>query len=179
MNQFEQEFVKQSVSFLLDDFLPKIELASGKMTDKQMWWRANEESNSVGNLLLHLAGNVRQWIICGIGGAEDLRHRQAEFDQRGDASPQELLSNLRKTVEEACRILENLKTDSLLEKRLIQGRETTVLSAVYHVIEHFSMHAGQIVFAAKIFQGEMNFYDDAGGMAIPRWKRRDQTRVVF
>lgn len=179
MNQFEQEFVKQSVSFLLDDFLPKIELASEKMTHEQIWWRANEASNSVGNLLLHLAGNVRQWIVSGIGGAEDLRDRQGEFDERGNASPEELLSNLRKTVEEACRVLENLKADSLLEKRLIQGRETTILSAVYHVVEHFSMHAGQIVFAAKIFQGEMNFYDDAGGMAIPRWNRPDSKRVVF
>jgi uncharacterized damage-inducible protein DinB len=179
MNQFEQEFVKQSVSFLLDDFLPKIELASWKMSDEQIWWRANEESNSVGNLLLHLAGNVRQWIVCGIGGAEDLRRRQGEFDQRGEVSQQELLSDLRKTVEEACQVLENLNADSLLEKRFIQGRETTILSAVYHVVEHFSMHAGQIVFAAKIFQGEMSFYDDAGGMAIPRWKRPDQTRVVY
>ena len=179
MNRLEHEFVAQSESFLSEDFLPKIEAAVGKLTDEQIWWRANEESNSIGNLLLHLAGNVRQWIVGGIGGAPDSRQRQLEFERRGEISGAELLSNLRETVKEACRVLNNLQPEDLLEKRLIQGRETAVLQAVYHVVTHFSMHAGQIIFVAKMFQGSMNFYDDAGGLAVPRWKRQDENRVAF
>ena len=179
MNRLEREFVAQSISFLSEDFLPKIEAAVGKLTDEQIWWRANEESNSVGNLLLHLAGNVRQWIVSGVGGAPDSRQRQLEFERRGEISGAELLSNLRETIEEACGVLGKLQPESLLEKRLIQGRETAVSQAVYHVVTHFSMHAGQIIFVAKMFQGSLNFYDDANGLAIPRWKRQDENRVAF
>jgi uncharacterized damage-inducible protein DinB len=164
---------------LLDDFLVKIERSVNKMTDEQIWWRANEESNSIGNLLLHLAGNVRQWIVSGIGGAPDNRFRQGEFDERNLISGEELLTNLRKTVEEACAVLENLTDDGLLEKRSIQGRDTTVLAAVYHVAEHFAMHAGQIIFIAKMFAGDMKFYEDAGGLAIPNWRRPDENRAAF
>lgn len=179
MNNLGKDFLIQSHSFLLDDFLPKIEAAVNKLSEEQIWWRANEESNSIGNLLLHLSGNVRQWIISGVGVAEDKRFRQGEFDERNQISGAELLKNLRATIEEACQVLENLDSDALLEKRLIQGRETSVLSAVYHVVEHFAMHTGQIIFVAKMFAGDMNFYDAAGGLAIPRWKRPDENRVVF
>ncbi|HEX8198452.1 MAG TPA: DinB family protein [Pyrinomonadaceae bacterium] len=180
MNGFEQEFVAQSKSFLLDDFLVKIERAVNKMTDEQIWWRANEESNSVGNLLLHLAGNVRQWIVSGIGGAPDNRFRQIEFDERNQISGEELLAILRNVVETACAVLDNLNADDLLEKRSIQGRDTTVLSAIYHVAEHFAMHAGQIIFIAKMFAGDMKFYEDAGGLAIPNWRRtEDDDRAAF
>ena len=179
MNGFEQEFVAQSKSFLLDDFLVKIERAVNKMTDEQIWWRAGDESNGVGNLLLHLAGNVRQWIVSGIGGAPDNRFRQGEFDERNQISGAELLANLRNAVEEACSVLEKLNADDLLENRSIQGRDTTLLSAIYHVTEHFAMHAGQIIFIAKMFAGDMKFYEDAGGLAIPNWRRPDKDRAAF
>ncbi|MDQ4122447.1 MAG: DUF1572 domain-containing protein [Acidobacteriota bacterium] len=179
MNQFELEFIAQSKSFLLEDFLVKIERAVQKMTDEQIWWRANEESNSVGNLLLHLTGNVRQWIISGIGGAQDNRFRQGEFDERNQISGAELLANLRKTVEEASAILGSLNAAGLLEKRLIQGRDTTVLSAIYHVVEHFAMHTGQIIFVAKMFAGDMKFYEDAGGLAIPNWRNKENDRPAL
>lgn len=179
MNDSEKEFVTQSQSFLRDDFLVKIERAVQKMTDEQIWWRANEESNSVGNLLLHLSGNVRQWIISGIGGAPDNRFRQSEFDERNQIGGAELLTNLRKTIEEACAVLENLNADDLLEKGLIQGRETTALSAIYHVVEHFAMHAGQIIFIAKLFAGDLKFYEDAGGLAIPNWIHDTGERAAF
>ena len=179
MSEFGEEFLSQSRSFLLDDFLPKIENSLEKLSAEQVWWRANEESNSAGNLILHLTGNIRQWIISGIGGAADTRFRQQEFDERKAIPPVELLGNLRITVEEACRVLENFEPSALLEKRIIQGRETTVLSAVYHVVEHFSMHTGQIIFVAKMLAGDTAFYDDAGGMAIPKWKKTDTNRPTF
>lgn len=179
MNQIGQEFVAQSASFLRDDFLVKIERSVGKMTDEQIWWRANEESNSVGNLLMHLTGNVRQWVLSGVGGAPDTRFRQGEFDERRQISGAELLTDLRNTVEEACAVLENLNMDDLLAKRRIQNRETTVLSAIYHVVEHFAMHAGQVLFAAKMFTGDLDFYENAGGLAIPKWNVREDNQTGY
>lgn len=170
MNEFGQEFLLQSRKFLLGEFLPKIELSIAKLSDEQIWWRANEESNSIGNLLLHLAGNVRQWIVSGIGGAEDRRFRQGEFDERAQISRGELMSKLRQTVEEACEVLKNFDADKLLEKRTIQGREIAVMPAVYHVVEHFAMHTGQIILIAKSFAGDMNFYENAGGNTRPNWE---------
>src|SRR5687768_5541981 len=75
-------FVQQAREFLRDEYLPKIERCLEKLTDDQIWWRSNSESNSIGNLLLHLSGNARQWIVCGLGGETDARVRQAEFDER-------------------------------------------------------------------------------------------------
>ena len=77
MNEIGQAFIAQSQYHLAKDFLPKIERCIGLLGDEQIWWRANEQSNSIGNLLLHLSGNVRQWIICGLGGATDSRDRDA------------------------------------------------------------------------------------------------------
>src|SRR5688572_20832827 len=93
-------FVQRARMFLTDEYLPKIEQCLEKLNDDQIWWRANPESNSIGNLILHLCGNANQWIVCGLGTEPDNRKRQSEFDQRGDTSRDELLGLLRKTVEQ-------------------------------------------------------------------------------
>src|ERR687898_3667030 len=85
-------FINTARNFLLDDYLPKIERCLEKLTDEQIWWRANEESNSIGNLILHLCGNARQWIISGIGSRPDTRARDAEFEEREVISRDELLT---------------------------------------------------------------------------------------
>lgn len=170
-NQIGREFLLQSQKLLLEDYLPIIEFSARRLGVEQTWWRANEHSNSVGNLLLHLSGNVRQWIISGIGGdCQDARKRELEFNAREHLPSEELLTQLRATVEEAARVLENFDSEKLLEKRIIQGREVSALDAVYHVVEHFAMHAGQIIFVAKMFSGNLDFYEDAGGLARPKWK---------
>src|SRR3982074_762610 len=80
--EISNAFVAQARAFLSTDYLPKIERCLEQLTDEEVWWRANQESNSIGNLLLHLSGNARQWIVCGLGGASDQRERQKEFDER-------------------------------------------------------------------------------------------------
>src|SRR5437667_7831643 len=132
MNDVGQAFIAQSQYHLAKDFLPKIERCVGLLNDEQIWWRANEQSNSIGNLLLHLSGNVRQWIICGLGGATDARNRDSEFTQREMISRSELVARLRQTVEEAVDVLGRLKPDALLEKRAIQGFEVSMLEAILH-----------------------------------------------
>src|SRR5438046_10534773 len=98
MNDTGQEFISRSRYHLIEDFLPKIERCLERLTDEQIWSRPNEQSNSIGNLLLHLSGNARQWIVCGVGGAADSRDRDAEFAQRTVIARGDLHSLLRRTV---------------------------------------------------------------------------------
>src|SRR6266852_9067852 len=116
MSDLGQAFIARSQHHLAEDFLPKIERCLGRLTDEQIWWRANEQSNSIGNLLLHLSGNVRQWIICGLGDATDSRDRDSEFAQRGEIPRAELFDRLKRTVDEAVEVLGRLDSDALLAK---------------------------------------------------------------
>ena len=169
MNETGQEFIARSRHHLLNDFLPKIERCLELLSDEQIWWRANAESNSIGNLLLHLSGNVRQWIVSGIGGASDGRDRDAEFAQREIVSRAELLDRLRQTLREADAALAGFPNDELLKRLTIQGCEVTALEAILHVVEHFSMHTGQIVLVTKLLTStDLRFYDFAEG--VPRMR---------
>lgn len=160
MNQTGQEFIARSRYHLLEDFLPKIERCVELLTDEQIWWRPNAESNSIGNLILHLSGNARQWIVCGLGGELDQRDRDAEFAQRDVVSRNELLARIKQTISEVDATLADFDPDGLLEKRTIQGFEVSALEAIFHVVEHFSMHVGQIVFITKqLTARDMRFYD--------------------
>ncbi len=156
--------------FLTEEYLPKIERCVEKLTSEQIWWRANPESNSIGNLILHLSGNAHQWIVCGLGAETDNRKRQTEFDQRGDFSRDELLALLRKTVEAVDQTLKQFDTNQLLSAYPIQGTTSTALDAIFHVTEHFSMHTGQIIMQAKMLaQVDMNFYDFSSGKPVHTW----------
>lgn len=139
--------------------LQKIEKAVAKLTPEQVWARKHEQENSIGNLLLHLAGNVRQWIVAGVGGIADDRDRDSEFNQREAIDPAELLARLRQTLEEADAALAAAEGYNLLEKRRIQVFDVTLMQAIYHCVEHFSGHTGQIIWIAKNVSGEdMGFY---------------------
>ena len=156
-------FINYSIE-KLEQYLTRVEACVTKLTPDQVWARNAGNENAIGNLLLHLAGNVRQWILCGVGGETDTRQRQTEFDARGfDArggtAPEELLARLRSTVEAANGVIGSLTAARLSESSTIQGYDVTVLQAVYHVVEHFSGHTGQIIFATKLLTGEdLGFY---------------------
>ena len=172
MNDIAQAFIAQSRSLLQTDYLPKIERCLERLTDEEVWWRANPESNSVGNLLLHLAGNVRQWIVSGIGGEPDARVRQQEFDERAIIPRGELLSRLQQTLGEVDEVLSRLDAGRLLERRKIQGSRVTVLEAIFHVVEHFSMHTGQIILLTKMLKtSDLKFYDFSDGVPAPTWNK--------
>ncbi len=124
----------------------------------------------MGNLLLHLSGNVRQWIVSGVGGEPDARERHAEFEAEGGRSGSELLALLEAAVRDADRVLGALDSGRLLEPLVIQGTDTTVLAAIYHVVEHFGMHTGQIAYITKLRTGtDLGFYDVEDGVARPTW----------
>jgi uncharacterized damage-inducible protein DinB len=153
MTDVAQTFISKSRSLLSSDYLPKIERSLEGLDDEEVWWRPNEASNSIGNLLLHLCGNVSQWIIGGVGGREVERHRQQEFDERRLISALELLSRIKPVLAEADEVLGNVDAETLLSSRRIQGYEMSVLEAVYHVVEHFGMHTGQIIYLSKMRGG--------------------------
>lgn len=155
---------------MLDEYLPKIERCLERLTDEQIWWRANEESNSIGNLVLHLCGNARQWIVSGVGGEADHRHRDAEFAQRDLIHRDQLVSLLHSTLDDVARVLRGLEPETLLERRSIQGSDVDVLEAIFHVTEHFSMHTGQIIMLTKMLTAaDLRFYGFEAGAPVHRW----------
>jgi len=164
-------FISWSRGYLTDEYRIKLRKTVRAIPDGMLWWRPNEEANSVGNLLLHLEGNVRQWIIGGVGGAPDVRHRAGEFAARESATAEVLLARLEQTLDEADRVLERLKPEQLIERRRVQMRDVSVLEAIYQVVQHFALHLGQIILVAKAqVPGAVKFYEDAGGAARPIWR---------
>jgi len=162
-------FLRHARFRFFDDYSVKIAEAIDALDDEQVWTRPNESSNSVGNLLLHLSGNVRQWIVSGVGGAEDTRNRAGEFAARGSVSKTELIELVKTTLDQADAVLAKVErecaaanSDAPLQRVCSpQAYEVTVLDAIFHVVEHFSYHTGQIVFAAKwLAEGRVSFYDD-------------------
>src|SRR6059058_4929415 len=127
-------FIERSRYYLATEYATKIRLSVRALSYEQIWERPNEQSNSIGNLLLHLAGNVRQWIVCGVGGAFDERVRQQEFDERSLIPKAELLAKLKQTLAEVDVTLAEFDPAGILEPRCIQGYEVSVLDAVFHVV---------------------------------------------
>jgi uncharacterized damage-inducible protein DinB len=147
----------------LQDHFAQIRRCVSLLSDDQLWFRPNDHSNSVANLLLHLQGNVRQWVLGGVGGDSVERDRQAEFDARGSVSGEALLGPLAQTVNAACSVIGNVTDASILEERTIQGYRVTVLAAIMHVVEHFAFHTGQIVTTTKWLRDvDLSIYDEKG-----------------
>ena len=147
-------FLADARNLLAKEHLPHIVKCLQQLSDEEIWWRPNDESNSAGNLVLHLCGNVRQWIISGLGGAEDLRVRDREFSEQGPIPRNALIARLQKTVREACGVLQRISETSLSQRYEIQGYHPTKLGAVFHVVEHFAYHTGQIIFITKLKRGK-------------------------
>ncbi len=171
LNEIGQFFMTRSRYHLSQDFLPKIERCVELLKDEQIWWRANPQSNSIGNLILHLSGNVRQWIVSGLGGAADSRDRGAEFAQRDVISREELIEKLKQTLGDADAALAKFDAEKLLDRQSIQGCDVSALEAILHVVEHFSMHTGQIILMTKMLaEADLAFYEFTGATPIPKWR---------
>ena len=154
-----EAFMAQSRNLLLKEYWPKICACVKCLTDEDLWWRPNTVSNSAGNLLLHLAGNVRQWLIAGVGQNPDTRQRQSEFDTQKGWSLEDLLDRLHATLLEADAVLEQISIAELMDARTIQGLDVTVMEAIYHVVEHFSTHVGQFIYITKLRTArDLRFY---------------------
>lgn len=164
-------FLDATRRHLLTEYPAKIDIALDTLAPEDVWWCPDEHTNSIGHLLRHLAGNVRQWVVHGIGGEPDRRDRAAEF-----GAPPEPIEGVRarleSTLSDAGSVLSALSPGDLVAPRSIQGLETTVLDALYHVVEHFSMHTGQILWIAKARSGrDLGFYevDESGRVVDTHW----------
>ena len=154
-------FLEFSRNKLLNQYFPRLRKAVEPLSQEQIWWRPNPASNSIGNLVLHLNGNIWQWLVASFNRLEDRRDRPAEFNATGDLSAADLLDRLGQTMEEASKVLSRLTPEELLATWHIQGYSVTGLAAVYQVVEHFGLHYGQIVYITKMQEGrDLGFYSE-------------------
>lgn len=121
----------------------------GRLTDDQVWARGGEHENAVGNLILHLCGNMRQWIMHGVGGAADVRVRDEEFNASSGMSAKDLVRLFEKTIGEARGVIDSLPPEKLTERTTPQGRDVSKLEAIYQVVGHVQQHTGQIILLTK------------------------------
>ncbi len=138
----------------LSDKIGRIEHCVAQLDDEQVWWRPHESMNSVGNIVLHLCGNLRQWVVSGVGGVPDTRDRPAEFAERGPLAKGELIRRLEAVVAEADAAVVGLDESRLLEPRRIQGFDETVLSAIWGALEHLGGHAQEVVYITRLRLGD-------------------------
>jgi len=160
-SQLATLFLEFSRQRLLDRYWPRLRQCVETLTDEQVWWRPNPASNSIGNLILHLNGNVTQWLVDSFNGDEDNRNRPAEFAAEGGLSAAELLAKLGATMGRAAEVFHRLTVEELLAPYEIQGYHVRGLDAVYQVVEHFGMHYGQIAYITKnLTDRDLGFYKD-------------------
>jgi uncharacterized damage-inducible protein DinB len=152
-------FLAFSRNKLGTQYWPRLRACVESLTDDQIWWRPNAASNAIGNLVLHLNGNVRLWLVDSFERRDDHRDRPAEFAAEGNIAGAELLARLDATIEEALAVLDRLTEAELTARYEIQGYHVTGLDAVYQVIEHFGLHYGQIVYITKMLRDhDLGFY---------------------
>jgi uncharacterized damage-inducible protein DinB len=156
--EFLHEFAHAATNYI-DDNTTKLEACLNELEEADTWRRPNEHSNSVGNLILHLSGNIRQWVISSLGNREDTRERDSEFAANSGYSKAELREKLFSTVEEAKKIINNITPEEILKKRKVQGYSYSGISIILHVTEHYSYHTGQIIFWTKLLKDkDLGFY---------------------
>ncbi len=144
---------------LLEQYWPRLRGCVESLTDEQVWWRPNDASNSIGNLILHLNGNVRQWLVASFNRLDDTRNRPVEFNEPKIIPASSLLEQLGATMQQASEVLSRLTEVDLLAPFEIQGHNVSGLAAVCQVVEHFGMHYGQILYITKMLRSEdLGFY---------------------
>jgi uncharacterized damage-inducible protein DinB len=153
-----RELINQSIK-RMNQSTDKITACMKQLDEKDVWLAPNEHLNSVGNLILHLCGNIRQHIISALGGENDIRERDLEFSTRKGFTKIELVKKLQETAGQAVDIIKNLKCDDLLKNRMAQGISHSGVDSIIHVTEHYSYHAGQIILLTKLSKNiDLGFY---------------------
>ena len=154
------ELVKRQIHLRLEEeSIPRIQKCINMLTEEQIWWSANSQTNSIGNLILHLEGNVRQWLLKGIGGVAYTRHRDEEFSVSGIKTKAELLDILEKLATDIKKIIPAITEADLTDMKNIQCFEEDGISIIVHVIEHFSYHTGQISLMTKLLtNADLGYY---------------------
>jgi uncharacterized damage-inducible protein DinB len=157
-NSIAAEFISQAV-FRMQKNTPRIEKCLQLLSEEDVWKKPNEAGNSIGNLMLHLCGNITQYILSSLGNKEDNRIRDEEFSLQGGYNKQQLFQKLAATVEEATRIMQTLDENKLVQVRSVQGFQLSAIGSIIHVAEHYSYHTGQIALITKLITNkDLGFY---------------------
>jgi uncharacterized damage-inducible protein DinB len=158
VQEFTRELTQNSL-LRIDENTQKLTSCLNELEEADVWKRPNSHSNSVGNIILHLCGNMRQYAISSLGNMKDVRERDKEFSTDGGYSRSELLDKLRNTLEEAKSIIQSTTETELLRKRKVQGYMHSGIGIIIHVTEHYSYHTGQIIFWTKLLKDkDLGFY---------------------
>ncbi|MCW5922986.1 MAG: DUF1572 family protein [Saprospiraceae bacterium] len=159
VNSLEIIEIKKQIILRLEENTPRIEMCVATLTEAEVWQRPNPVSNSVGNLILHLCGNITQYAIASLGNEPDARDRDAEFAAEGGFSKLELLDKLASTVARAVETIRRASREELLRERTVQGFQMSGIGIMVHVCEHYSYHTGQIAFWTKLLKNkDLGFY---------------------
>jgi uncharacterized damage-inducible protein DinB len=158
MQTVTREFTDQAINRLKEN-TPKIKKCFDELSEEEIWHRPNASSNSIGNMVLHLCGNITQYILSSLGEQEDKRERDKEFSAKGGLSKKELFDKLKSSVDQAAQIIETIDPEDMLRKRSVQGYELSAIGIIIHVVEHYSYHTGQIIFWTKLLKDkDLGFY---------------------
>jgi uncharacterized damage-inducible protein DinB len=158
METIIREFIEQAISHLQEN-TPKIEKCLDELDESEIWKRPNGSSNSIGNIIVHLCGNITQYILSSLGNVEDKRDRDKEFSLQGGLNKEELLEKLKSTLDRATLVIQNIDRNDLLRKRSVQGFDLSAIGIIIHVVEHYSYHTGQIIFWTKLLKDkDLGFY---------------------
>ena len=159
MNEkFTEEFIGQAIH-RIDENTQKLATCMQELNESEIWKRPNLHSNSVGNIILHLCGNIHQYAISSLGNSKDVRERDKEFSADGGNSGPELFKKLTDTIEQAKNVIQSTTEEELLRERKVQGYTHSGIGIILHVTEHYSYHTGQIIFWTKLLKDkDLGFY---------------------
>lgn len=156
---WRNEIVENSI-FRIDESYRMIQKSLERLQEDDVWKRPNDSSNSIGNLLLHLCGNITQYLISSLGGQPDVRRREQEFSALGGPSKAELLDQFQHVIDQAKEVLSRTNPKEFLRIREVQGYTMSGIGIVIHAVEHLSYHTGQIAYWTKILKNiDLGFYD--------------------
>ena len=151
--------LKKHAILRINENTPRVARCINELTEEEVWQRPNESSNSMGNLVLHICGNMTQYIISSIGGGKDERVRDEEFGTKGGYTKTELLAKLEATMQQACEVIEQMNEQEAIRVRMVQGFEYSGIGNIIHAVEHYSYHTGQIAFYTKLLKNkDLKFY---------------------
>jgi len=159
LSAFQIEFIS-NCCYRLDESLRMIKISLDTISEEQVWQKPNDSLNTIGNLILHLCGNMTQYGIASLNETVDERQRDVEFSTKGGFTKKELLKKLETTVNEVKKTLQNTSAERLVSLKKVQGFEFSGIGNSIHLVEHFSYHTGQIAFWVKLLNNKpLGFYD--------------------
>jgi hypothetical protein len=153
-SDFGKAYIEWCRLRLIQHYWPRVERCAAELTEEEIWWRQHETNNSVGNLILHLTGNLKQFILSGVGGVKDTRDKDREFSERHRIPKEELILGLKQALLAADETLARLDVARLLESRTVQNRNRRLFEVITVVVDHFALHCGQIIYITKLKTGK-------------------------